>query len=303
MGANVLDASGARLEPARPRSRRTGSLRVTHIVERIITHALLVFFAVVFTLPLYWLVSNAVKPDPEMFLMPPKWIPSQLLLDRFFKAYTYVPYGQYTLNTMYICVYNVIATLVSCTLVAYGFARLEWKGRDTIFYLVIATMMLPYQVTLIPQYIVFSKIHWIGTFMPLNVPAWFGNPFLIFLMRQFFMTIPQELTDAARIDGTSEVGILWRILIPLSKPALATMAVFTFMWNWNDFFWPLIYLSKEKMFTLGLGLYHFLGPSWNKTNWGLLFAASTMMTLPPVILFFFAQRTFIEGITLTGIKG
>jgi multiple sugar transport system permease protein len=303
MAASALEAAGSSREAIGLPRRHLGSLRVTHIVERILTHGALVFFAIVFTLPLYWMVSNALKPDPEIFLMPPKWIPSQLLWDRFVKAYTYVPFGRYTLNTLYICAYNVVATLVSCTLVAYGFARLEWKGRDTIFYVLIATMMLPYQVTLIPQYLIFSRLHWIGTFKPLNVPAWFGNPFLIFLMRQFFMTIPQELTDAARIDGTSEFGILWRILVPLCKPALATMAVFTFMWNWNDFFWPLIYLTKEKMFTLGLGLYHFLGPSWNKTNWGLLFAAATITAIPPVLLFFFAQRTFIEGITLTGIKG
>jgi multiple sugar transport system permease protein len=303
MPASTLEitASG---EPVSGTPWRPGSLRWTHIVERILTHTALVFFAVVFTLPLYWMVSNALKPDAEIFLLPPKWIPSQLLWERFVQAYTFVPFGRYTLNTVYITVYNVVATLISCTLVAYGFARLEWKGRDTIFTLVIATMMLPYQVTLIPQYIIFSKVlHWVGSFKPLNVPAWFGNPFLIFLMRQFFMTIPAELTDAAKIDGSSELGILWRIFIPLSRPALATMAVFTFMWNWNDFFWPLIYLTKEKMFTLGLGLFHFMGPDWNRTDWGLLFAAATITTIPPVILFFFAQRTFIEGITLTGIKG
>jgi multiple sugar transport system permease protein len=272
------------------------------VSKRVLTHGALVFFAVVFSLPLYWMVSNALKPNAEMFVLPPRWVPSQLLWDRFPKAFTYIPFALYTWNTFYISAYNVIATLVSCTLVAYGFARLEWKGRDAVFALVLATMMLPYQVTLIPQYIIFSRIHWVGSFKPLTVPAWFANPFLIFLMRQFFMTIPAELTDAAKIDGASELGILWRIFVPLSKPALATMAVFTFMWNWNDFFWPLIYLTDQKQFTLGLGLYNFIG-FVARTEWGLLMAASTMMTIPPVILFFFAQRSFIEGISLTGIKG
>jgi multiple sugar transport system permease protein len=187
--------------------------------------------------------------------------------------------------------------------VAYGFARLEWKGRDAVFAVVIATMMLPYQVTLIPQYLIFSRLHWVGTFLPLTFPAWFATPFFIFLMRQFFMTIPVELTDAARIDGASHLGILVRIFVPLSRPALATMAVFTFMWNWNDFLWPLIYLTHQGQFTLGLGLYNFVGFGGTHTQWGLLLAASTMMTIPPVILFFFAQRSFIEGISLTGIKG
>ena len=232
---------------------------------------------------MYWMVSNALKPDAEIFMYPPKWVPSELLWGRFREAYTAVPFGRYTLNTLYIAGYNVIATLLSCTVVAYGFSRLQWKGRDIIFTLVIATMMLPYQVTLIPQYVIFSKMHWVGSFKPLNVPALFANPFLIFLMRQFFMTIPSELTDAAKIDGASDLGILWRIFIPLSKPALATMAVFTFMWNWNDFFWVLIYLTDMDMFTLGLGLYHFMGPDWNRTDWGLLFSAASITTIPPVI--------------------
>lgn len=282
--------------------RRRRMRRFGRVAERALTHGILIFFAVVFSLPLYWMVSNALKPNAEMFVVPPRWIPSQFLWDRFPKAFTYVPYALYMWNTFYITAYNVIATLISCTLVAYGFARLEWKGRDVVFALVLATMMLPYQVTLIPQYIIFSRMHWVGTFKPLTAPAWFGNPFLIFLMRQFFMTIPSELTDAAKIDGSSELGILWRIFVPLSRPALATMAVFTFMWNWNDFFWPLIYLTNQKQFTLSLGLYNFIG-FVARTEWGLLMAASTMMTIPPVILFFFAQRSFIEGISLTGIKG
>jgi multiple sugar transport system permease protein len=303
MGTSTSDTARSEMPMISGITRLQHSLRGREIVANVLTQAALIFFAVVFSLPLYWMVSNAVKPNPEIFLFPPKWIPSELILERFGQAFTYVPFARYTLNTLYITFYNVIAYLLSCTLVAYGFSRLEWKGRDAIFALVIATMMLPYQVTLIPQYVIFSKLHWIGTFKPLTVNAWFAHPFMIFLMRQFFMTVPTELTDAAKIDGASELGILLRVFLPLSKPALATMAVFTFMWNWNDFFWVLIYLTDQDTFTLGLGLYRFMGPDWNRTEWGLLFSAATMMTLPPMVLFFLAQRTFIEGITLSGIKG
>ncbi len=298
MAAERLE--GARLD--REAIRRHRARNYGRLFGRGLTHAVLILFAVIFSLPLYWMISNALKPNAEMFVLPPKWIPSQFLWVRFPQAFTYVPYAQYAWNTFYISAYSVVATVISCTVVAYGFARLEWKGRDYVFALVLATMMLPYQVTLIPQYIIFSRIHWVGTFRPLTVPNWFANPFLVFLMRQFFMTIPPELTDSAKIDGASELGILLRIFVPLSRPAIATMAVFTFMWNWNDFFWPLIYLTSQKQFTLSIGLYNFIG-FVARTDWGLLMAASTMMTIPPVILFFFAQRSFIEGITLTGIKG
>ena len=297
MAANTLKARVDGRAARRRQARYYGKL-----MGRGLTHAVLILFAVIFSLPLFWMISNALKPNAEMFVLPPRWIPSQFLWNRFPEAFTYIPFALYTWNTLYIAGYNVVATVISCLLVAYGFARLEWKGRDVVFALVLATMMLPYQVTLIPQYIIFSRLHWVGTFLPLTFPAWFGNPFLIFLMRQFFMTIPPELTDAAKIDGSSELGILWRVFVPLSKPAIATMAVFTFMWNWNDFFWPLIYLTNQNQFTLSLGLYNFIG-FVARTEWGLLMAASTMMTIPPVILFFFAQRSFIEGISLTGIKG
>jgi multiple sugar transport system permease protein len=249
------------------------------------------------------MVSSALKPNAEMFVMPPQWVPSQLLWSRFPQAFAYIPFLLYTANTSYVTIYNVVATLFSCTLVAYGFGVLQWRGRDFFFYLLISTMILPYQVVLIPQYIIFSKLHWINTFNPLNVPAWFGTPFLIFLLRQFFMTIPTDLVDAAKIDGASHPRILWNIFIPLSLPALATMSIFTFMWNWNDFLGPLIYLSDPNKMTLTLGLYNYIGPGWDRTEWGLLLAASTMIAIPPVLLFFFAQRYFIQGISVTGIKG
>jgi multiple sugar transport system permease protein len=294
-----LDLAAQDAMALRMRSRK----RARAVLASITKHFALILVGLIFLLPVYWMVSSALKPNPELFVMPPKWIPSQLLWDRFPKAFAYIPFLLFTWNTSYITLYNVIATLVSCTLVAYGFGVLQWRGREFFFYILIATMILPYQVTLIPQYIIFSKLHWINTFLPLTFPAWFGTPFLIFLMRQFFMTIPIDLLDAAKIDGASHPRILWSIFLPLSMPALATMAIFTFMWNWNDFLGPLIYLSDPNKMTLTLGLYNYIGPGWNRTEWGMLLAASTMITIPPVVLFFFTQRYFIEGISVTGIKG
>jgi multiple sugar transport system permease protein len=300
MAADIQNAvlDGVEIRARQMRKRRI----VRNIAESVTKHGMLVLFGLVFVLPLYWMVASSLKPNLEMFAIPPRWIPSQLLWERYAQAFTYIPFLQYTFNTLYIALYNVVASTISCLIVAYGFSCLEWKGRDAVFYLVLATMMLPYQVTLIPQYVIFSKLHWVGTFLPLTFPAWFATPFLIFLLRQFMMTIPKELLDAARIDGANNIDILVRLIAPLTVPGLAACAIFTFMWNWNDFFWPLIFLTDQNKFTLSLGLYNFIG-SVARTEWGLLLAASTMMTIPPVVLFFFAQKTFIQGITLTGLKG
>ncbi len=183
---------------------------------------------------------------------------------------------------------------------AYGFSRLEWPGRDLFFVVTLATMMLPYPVTLVPTFIVFKWLHWIGTFNPLTWPNFTGNPFFIFLLRQFFMTIPAELSDSARIDGAGELRVFWRIILPLSRPALITTALFTFMNNWNDFLNPLIYLTDQSTYTLALGMQKFVG--YHSAECGPLMAAAVVMSLPVIVLFFLAQRAFIEGITLTGIK-
>ncbi len=302
MAAETSLEAGVAVQEKMARRMKTRK-RVGKILGSFAKHFALITVGLIFILPMYWMISSALKPNAEMFLMPPRWFPSQLLWQRFPDAFSAIPFLRLTGNTSYITLYNVVATLISCTLVAYGFSVLQWKGREFFFYLLISTMILPYQVTLIPQYIIFSKLHWINTFNPLNVPAWFGTPFLIFLLRQFFMTIPVDLVDAAKIDGASHPVILWKIFLPLSTPAMATMAIFTFMWNWNDFLGPLIYLSDPKKMTLTLGLYNYIGPSWSRTDWGQLLAASTMITLPPVILFFFAQKTFIQGISVTGVKG
>jgi len=194
----------------------------------------------------------------------------------------------------------VVGTVLSCSLVAYSLAKIRWRGRDLVFYSLLATMILPSQVTIVPTFTIFKWLGWIGTIKPLTVPAFFGGAFYIFLLRQFFMTIPNELSDAAKIDGCSELAIYWRIVLPLSKPALATVGLFTFIGAWNDFLGPLLYLNDERSYTLAMGLQRFV--SQHGAEWALLMAASTVMTLPIIIIFFLAQRIFIQGVTLTGIK-
>jgi multiple sugar transport system permease protein len=213
-----------------------------------------------------------------------------------------VNFWTYLKNTTVIAVLAIIGTLLSCAPVAYGFARLRWPGRDLVFLLVLSTIMLPYQVTMIPLFLFFTEtLHWGDTMLPIVVPAFFANAFDIFLLRQFFRSIPEDLLDAARVDGASELRIFLNIVLPLSKPVLATITIFTFLWAWNDFLGPLLYLNNPEHFTMALGLQDFQGQ--RNTAWNLLMAASTVFTVPIIILFFFAQRTFIEGIKLTGTKG
>ncbi len=207
----------------------------------------------------------------------------------------------YLRNTLIVAVLGVIGTVLSSSLAAYGFARIQWAGRDRLFLVALSTMMVPFAVTMVPMYGVFRALGWIGTLKPLWVPAFFGSAFNIFLLRQFFRTIPQDLSDAARIDGCSEWGIYWRIILPLSKPALAVVALFHFMWAWNDFMGPLIFLTKQETYTLSLGL-QFYQSQHGGSEWHFLMAASTLMILPIVVLFFFTQRTFIQGISTTGMK-
>jgi multiple sugar transport system permease protein len=213
-----------------------------------------------------------------------------------------VTFWTYVQNSSIIAVFSIIGTLFSCSLAAYGFARVRWPGRDLVFYLVLATLMLPFQVTMIPLYLFFTgTLGWGNTFLPLVVPTFFGNAFDIFLLRQFFRTIPEELADAARVDGASELRIFWNIMLPLSVPVLATITVFTFLWAWNDFQGPLIYLTDPRRFTMALGLKDY--QQQHSVSWNQLMAASVMFTVPIIVLFFFAQRTFVQGVKLTGLKG
>jgi multiple sugar transport system permease protein len=221
--------------------------------------------------------------------------------ENFLLAVTKVPFGRYILNTMLVVVFGTIGTVASCTLVAYGFARFRSKAMPILFLLLLSTIMLPPQVTLIPTFIVFKKIGWYDTLLPLIIPAFFANAWDVFLLRQFFMTLPTELDDAARIDGCGPFGILWHIIIPQSYPVIATVTIFTVIYAWNDFYAPLIYLQNQEHWTLALGLQSFNAVYTNMGN--LLMAASTLMVIPPILMFFFAQKLFIQGVVISGIKG
>lgn len=263
---------------------------------------LLVFFAVVMITPFIWLVSSSFKSQTQIFQYPPQWIPNPFQPENYVKALTYKPFHLYLKNTLIIALLNVTAVVLSSSFCAYGFARIRFPGRDFWFGIVMATLFLPYAILIVPSFIIFSKLGWVNTFLPLTVPMFFGGgAFNIFLLRQFFRTIPEELADAARIDGCSEFGIYWRIFMPLAKPALITVAIFTFLFAWNDLLGPVIYLRSPEKFTVAAGLASFR--SQTDISWDLQLAASTAMTVPVIILFFFAQRYFIRGIVMSGLKG
>ena len=258
--------------------------------------------AAILILPFLWVISTSLKGNEQIFAIPPEFIPETIHWESYLQVFERMPFLTYFLNSTFITIIAIIGTVFSSSLVAYGFACLKWPGRDTVFMLVLATMMLPAQVTMIPVFVMFKDIGWLNTFKPLTVPAFLGGgAFNIFLLRQFFLSIPQSLFDAARIDGCSEFRIYYQIALPLAKPALATVAILTFLFTWNDFLGPLIYLSDQLKGTLALGLAMFTGQ--HQTEWGLLMAASVLMMLPVIIIFFFFQKYFIQAFATSGIKG
>jgi multiple sugar transport system permease protein len=275
--------------------------QVRGIIRSILIHAALIPAGFLFLLPFFWMLSTSLKTDEQLYAYPPIWIPNPLNWANYPNAVTYITFFLYLRNTLIIAVSSTIGALISCSLVAYSLSRIPWPGRNILFLLTIATLMLPFQVTLIPLFLVFKNLGWVGDFRPLIVPHFFGSALYIFLLRQFFMTIPMELTEAARIDGASEFRIYASVVLPLAKPALATVAIFEFIARWRDYLGPLIYLNDQKYYTLSLGLYEY--SSQYGREWGLLMAASVLITLPIILLFFFLQKTFVQGITLTGIKG
>jgi multiple sugar transport system permease protein len=265
------------------------------------SYVIAIIVALLFLLPLFWMVSSSLKPNYQVLEVPPRWLPNPFRWSNYPEALTYVPFGRYALNTLFVTMMTIIGHLFSCTLVAYAFARLRAPGKGVLFLILLTTMMLPYPVTMIPVYIGFNTVGWVNSFLPLIVPSFFGAPFYIFLLRQFFLTLPPELEDAARVDGANTLQIIWHVILPVSKPALAVVAVFTFQATWNDFLAPLIYLHDQSNYTISLGL-SFFRSSYD-VRWAYLMAASLVTMLPVIIVFFLAQRLFIEGISLTGIKG
>lgn len=287
--------------PTQPKSRM--GLRAKNQVVRIVVITTLVVAACAFLLPLAWMLSTSLKPKEQIFVYPLIWVPRPFVWENYLRAWQNPSfhYLLFTRNSLYYAGMSTIGILLSCSLVAYSFARLRWWGRDFFFIVTLAVMMIPYPVTLIPRYLMFSAVGWVNSFKPLIVPDFLGNAFFIFLLRQFFMTIPADLSNAAKIDGASELQIYALIVLPLAKSALVTVALFTFLFVWNDFLGPLIYLTDGDKYTLSVGLAAFRGQY--RTQWDLMMAAATLVTVPIVVVFFFAQRQFIEGITLTGMKG
>lgn len=289
------------IEIPRTTSSSLGARKARDGVRELIIHILLIPAALVFLLPFLWMLSTSLKPDAQLYAYPPVWIPNPLQWENYPKSVTFVPFFTYLKNTLIIALSSMVGVVASSSLAAYSMARIHWPGRNILFLLTIATLMLPFQVTLVPVFLVFKNLGWVGDFRPLIIPQFFGYAYYIFLLRQFFSSIPMELSEAARIDGANEWTIFWSIILPLAKPALATVAVFQFIRSWTDYLNPLIYLNDQSLYTLQLGLQQY--SSQYGREWGLLMAAAVLITLPPIIIFFLTQRTFVQGVTLTGIKG
>ena len=290
--------------PARPRAKVSG----TRIILTTLKYVVLIALAATWLFPFYWMFTSALKDDSQVYTIPPVLVPIPAHWNNFYDAWTRNNFNLYTFNTVVrYCIPVTVLTVISSGLVAYGFSRLRWRGREFLFYICLATMMIPWQVTMVPLFIIFRNLGWINTYYPLVLPALFGHPFFIFMLRQFFSGIPEDLSEAARIDGASELGILIRIILPLSVPALMVVGLFRFLWAWNDYLGPLIYLNNESLYPLALGIARLRqtisATGANALAYPYLMAVSTIVVVPVLILFFIAQRQFIEGISVTGLKG
>jgi multiple sugar transport system permease protein len=271
------------------------------LMNRVILYTVVIAGAFIFALPFVWMVRTSVMPPWQVYIFPPEWIPAELHWANWRRPFEVLDFTLFVRNTCVITFFGVIGTLLSNTLVAFGFARLKFVGRDILFMMVLSTMMLPAQVTMIPTYVLFSRLGWINTFKPLIVPSYFGSAFNIFLLRQYFMTIPLELDDAARIDGCTTFDIFMRIVLPLSAPALGVITIMHFTFSWNNFMQPLIYLWDQKKFPIALGLRLFENEL--TTEMEALMAATIMALIPVLVVFFVAQKYFVQGIVITGVKG
>jgi multiple sugar transport system permease protein len=287
------------------RGRKHGTLWWMGQVAR---YALLIGLAITFIMPLYWMAMSALKNVTQVYAIPPIWFPIPPRWQNYIEAWRVDNFNLYAFNTVIrFAIPVTIGSVMSNAIVAYGFSRIRWPGRDFLFSLCLMTMMIPGQVTMVPVFIIFKHLGWINSYRPLVIPSFFSGAYTIFMLRQFYRTIPEELSDAARIDGAGEWDILWRVILPLVKPALAVVALTSFMGAWNEYMGPLIYINNTDLYPLTMGIAR-LNASLNQVGikelaYPYLMAVSTVVTLPTLLIFFFAQRTFIEGITLTGIKG
>jgi ABC-type glycerol-3-phosphate transport system permease component len=275
----------------------------TETLKRLAIYAILILGGVIVAAPFVWTLSTSLKTPQEVSSFPPRLIPDPIAWSNYPEALSSQPFGRWFLNTVFVVAVSTFGTVMSCSVVAFAFARLRWPGRNLCFLILLATMMLPDQVTLIPTFVIFRQVGWVNTFAPLVVPAFFArNAFYVFLLRQFFMTIPLELDDAARLDGASHFGIYWHIVLPLSKPALAVTALMFAQFKWKEFLAPLIYLNNSEMYTVAIGLRTFINADYG-TEWQLAMAANIVFMVPLILVFFFAQKYFIQGVVITGVKG
>lgn len=269
-------------------------------LNNFLRYAVLIIVSVLFLYPFAWLLSTSLKANTQIFIFPPVWIPNPVRFSNYVDAFTTIPYMSYLVNSCVVVIFALLGEVLSAPVVGYAFSKLRWKGRDKVFLLVLATMMLPFQVVMIPLYSMYAKLGLINTYLPLVLPDFFGKAYFVFLMRQFFLTIPEDISDSGRIDGASEFRIFTSLVLPLARPALVSVILFTFVWSWTDFLGPLIFLTDSSRWTISIGLSQFTVN--HGMNWALLMAGSTIFMIPMVILFCLLQRTFIEGITVTGMK-
>lgn len=297
-----MSSIGASAALAAARSRARGRAHRVETLVRMAAFVILALGAITMLIPFYWMLITSLKDAGSIFLYPPQWLPSPIRWANYAEAMTVLPFGQWYANTVIVTVASTVGQVLAATLVGYAFARLRAPGRDVLFLVLVCTMLLPEQVTMVPVFLIFKQLGWIDTWLPLIVPSWLGGgAFYIFLCRQFFLSLPLDLDDAARIDGCSMLGILFRIVLPLSKPVLAAVTVFSMVGKWNEFLYPVIYLNSQSKFVLSIGLRLF--QDLDTTSWNWLMAASVVTVLPCLIVFFFAQKLFVQGIATTGLKG
>jgi multiple sugar transport system permease protein len=298
----LADTTASPLRPAQQpavgwRQRRSSQ----QLLRNVALYPVTIIGAAIMLVPLLWLLSSSLKSTAMIFIFPPQWIPNPVRFENYSEVFRVIPFARFTLNTVIVTGTALVGQLLTASLVAFGFARLRFPGRDLLFLVLLGTIMIPYHITLIPTFVLFRMLNWLDSWLPLIVPYWFGGgAFFIFLLRQFFMRLPLELDDAAYIDGATIFGVYWRIILPQAKPALGVVAVFSFLNHWNDFFGPLIYLNTPEKYTLAIGINLFR--SFQTTEWNLLMAASVMISLPCILLYALAQRFFIQGVVFTGLK-
>ncbi|MFC1563855.1 carbohydrate ABC transporter permease [candidate division KSB1 bacterium] len=276
------------------------SKNIAGIVSKVLIFILLAILAISMLIPFLWMVSTSFMSELEVYSFPPKLLPDKFLWSNYREALTLLPFNRYFLNSIIVTLFSVTGQIFTCSMAAYAFSRLKWKGRDRVFAVYLSTMMIPAIVTLIPSFLIINTFGWMNTYYALVSPT-LTSVWGIFLLRQFFQSIPRDYEDAARIDGASEFKIYWKIIMPLSKPALATLSIFAFMATWKDFLWPLIVTNNNNMRTVEIGIAQF--HSVHSTQWPFQMAAAVVVMIPIVVIFFFAQKYFIKGITLSGIKG